>query len=106
MGRDEFTRLDTTIKDGEYHPAADGAMEWLKDFMLTNPTEYLKIKESLASTALSGNRLSELCVSTIYRLAKSKPVSDRYLLGLAWTVRQVYENGRIGKLNRQEDQAA
>jgi len=43
-------------------------------------------KEALASTALSGNRLAEICMGTIDRLAKGEPVSDRYLLGLAWTI--------------------
>jgi len=43
-------------------------------------------KEALASTALSGNRLAETCMGTIDRLAKGEPVSDRYLLGLAWTI--------------------
>jgi hypothetical protein len=75
-----------TIKEGEYHPAADSAMAWLKGYMVQHPIEYRWHKEALASTALSGNRLAEICMSTIERLANGEPVSDRYLLGLAWTI--------------------
>jgi hypothetical protein len=74
------------IKANEYHPAADSAMAWLKGYMVQHPREYLMAKESLASTALSGNRLAEICMGTIERLANGRPVSDRYLLGLAWTI--------------------
>ena len=81
-----------TIADGEYHPAADGAMTWLKTLMINDPKRYVTIKESLYSTALAGNQLAEICCSTIDRIATGQPVSDRYLLGLAWTVRQLYEH--------------
>jgi hypothetical protein len=77
---------NSTIKEGEYHPAADSAMAWLKGYMVQHPAEYLMHKEALASTALSGNRLAEICMGTIDRLANGQPVSDRYLLGLAWTI--------------------
>jgi hypothetical protein len=82
---------EATIQDGEYHPIADDAMHWLRQFMLTQPHEYAIIKESIYSTALSGHRASELCASTITRLANSEPVSDRYLLALAWLVRSLAE---------------
>ena len=77
------------IPAGEYHPAADSAMAWLKGYMVQHPADYLMHKEALASTALSGNRLAEICCGTIDRLAKGEPVSDRYLLGLAWTIREL-----------------
>lgn len=83
---------EATIQEGEYHPVADSAMHWLKTFMRDKPLEYLRIKEAIYSTALSGNRSSELCASTIDRLAAGQPVSDRYLLALAWLVRSIYED--------------
>ena len=46
------------------------------------------MKESLASTAIEGNRLAEICLGTIERLEKGQPVSDRYLLGLCWFLKQ------------------
>jgi hypothetical protein len=64
-------------------------MAWLKGYMVQHPHEYLMHKEALASTALSGNRLAEISLGTIDRLAKGQPVSDRYLLGLAWTIMKV-----------------
>ena len=86
---DEYGKLEPgslNVKKGEYHPAADSAMAWIKGYMVQHPAEYLMHKEALASTALSGNRLAEICMGTIDRLAKGEPVSDRYLLGLAWTI--------------------
>lgn len=78
-----------TIPETEHHPAADEAMFWLKQFMVNKPLEYLQIKESIYSMALSGNKMANYCVGTIERLAAGEPVSDRYLLGLAWTVRSI-----------------
>jgi hypothetical protein len=75
----------TEIPAGEYHPAADSAMAWLKGYMMQYPVDLMH-KEALASSALSGNRLAEICLGTIDRLAKGESVSDRYLLGLAWTM--------------------
>jgi hypothetical protein len=75
-----------TIAANEHHPAADSAYRWLKGYMVEDPLRWLQHKEALASTALSGNRQAEICMGTIDRLAKGEPVSDRYLLGLAWTI--------------------
>jgi hypothetical protein len=80
-----------TLTDKEYHPAADSAMIWIKWFIAADPLRWLQIKEALASTALSGNRMSEICLSTIERLASGAPVSDRYLLGLCWFLRDNFE---------------
>jgi hypothetical protein len=67
----------------EHHPAAYSAMEYIRNMDMQ---ELLKCREAFASTAIEGNRLSEVCGETLQRLIDSEPVSDRYLLGLAWTV--------------------
>jgi len=75
-----------TLKVGEPHPAAYAARDW----MLTIP--YLKLIEyqgSFANVAMSGNRLAEICFETLTRWLKKKPVSDRYILGLAWSLRRL-----------------
>ena len=77
---------DSEIKPDEFHPAAGSAYRWLKGFMITNPEDYRRSKEALASAALSGNRQGQICMGTIERLANAQPVSDRYLLGLCWTI--------------------
>lgn len=76
----------TTIKDGEFHPAARSAYRWLKGFMMTNPEDYTRSRLALSIAAESGNRQAQICMGTIERLASSQPVSDRYLLGLCWTI--------------------
>jgi hypothetical protein len=80
---------EATLAEHEHHPAADSAMDWyrqlpIKDLMIA--------KEAIASTALSGNRLAEICMSTLNRLEVGEPVSDRYLLGLCWLLRDLQDN--------------
>lgn len=74
-----------TIPAGEHHPAADLAMAYMRTVPLN---ELLLLRESFASCAIEGNRLSEICGETLERLLDGRPVSDRYLLGLAWMVRE------------------
>lgn len=76
-----------TLKQGEYHPAADSALKYIREYVLQDPF----IIESLASTALSGNRTAELGHETLRRIMNGEPISDRYLLGLAWTFKQIEE---------------
>jgi len=73
-----------TLKEDEYHPSADDAMHWFNKFVSTEPEKWFKMKESIFSSALSGNRLAEIMSSTISRIDEGLPVSDRYLLGLTW----------------------
>ncbi len=73
-----------TLAEGEHHPAADSAKEYLNRL---GSRELMRLQESFASVAMSGNRTAEICSETLDRLLLGQPVSDRYLLGLAWTVR-------------------
>lgn len=75
-----------TIRSDEFHPAARSAYRWLKGFMITNPDDYMRTKMALQIAAESGNRQAQVCMGTINRLASSQPISDRYLLGLCWTI--------------------
>ena len=68
----------------EPHPAAYDARRWLSE---QSPDELWKWRGAFASCAIEGNRLAEVCVETLNRLMNSQPVSDRYLLGLVWTMR-------------------
>lgn len=81
-----------TLKDTEYHPMADVAMAWLRAI----PYEQLLIaREALASTAISGNRTAEVCYETLERLMRGEKVSDRYLLGLCWLLRDMQDNKQL-----------
>lgn len=85
-----------TLKIGEHHPAADSAMTWFKRYVRRNSAmDIVILQQSLASTALSGNRLAECCSETLRRLLAGEPVSDRYLLGLIWTIREMEEMEEI-----------
>ena len=77
--------MNGTLRPDEYHPAADSA----KDYLSTLSAEQLCMwQEVFASTALSGNRLAQVCSETLNRLLTGLPVSDRYILGLAFVIKQ------------------
>jgi len=75
-----------TIQEGEYHPAANSALAYVNALRLNIPA-WLMFKEALASTALAGSRMAEILLSTVDRLDRGGMVSDRYLLGLAWYIK-------------------
>lgn len=68
----------------EPHPAAYDAKQWLAEQSFENLALW---QESFSSTAIEGNRLAEVCSETLNRLMRGEPVGDRYVLGLAWTMR-------------------
>lgn len=86
--KDESELLPT-----EHHMAADHAMQWLQEWKVANVDKYFMLKEAVASTALSGNRLAQVLYGTLERLGKGQPVSDRYLLGLCWYIKEIYLPG-------------
>lgn len=75
---------NSELKLGELHPSAHDALNWLKEYQLGNINRWMIMRESIASSAISGNRIAEVMQGTLDRLDKGKPVSDRYLLGLCW----------------------
>lgn len=68
----------------EPHPAARAAQEYLA--AMAGRGELSVWVESFASCAIEGNRLAEVCSETLDRLLHGQPVSDRYILGLAFTI--------------------
>lgn len=77
-----MTESPGTLKSDEFHPSAHIANRFIISY-ISKHNGYL-LHESLASCALSGNRSAELCSETLRRLLDREPVSDRYLMGLAW----------------------
>lgn len=73
-----------TLKEKEPHPAAHDALIYIQSLGLS---ELSILQESFSSCAIEGNRLAEVCSETLHRLMTGKPVSDRYLLGLAWYIK-------------------
>lgn len=77
---------ESELKPSEIHPSAYSAMEWFNKWR-SDLQDYFLLKESLASTAIEGNRTAQICLGTLERLEKNEKVSDRYLLGLVWFIR-------------------
>lgn len=78
-----------TLDRGEPHPSARDAMAW---FRVCLPARTLAIsREALASAAMSGDRAAEVGSETLERLLRGDPVSDRYLLGLCWMLRDMVD---------------
>lgn len=77
--------MNGELKLGEPHPAAITARDWIAS---RSPENIALWQEAFASCGLRGNRLGEICGETLRRLLAGEPVSDRYILGLAWTMRR------------------
>jgi len=75
-----------TLADREPHPAFASAVEW---FQQQTPDDLAKWRESLASCAIEGNRLGEVCCETLDRIDKRQPISDRYFMGLILTLKHL-----------------
>jgi hypothetical protein len=78
-----------TLAPTEPHPSAFPARDYLAK--LAREGKIPLYLEAFASTALSGNRLAEVCHETLQRMSNALPVSDRYVLGLAWAIRDMEE---------------
>ena len=70
-----------TLKDGEPHPSAVLALAWIRN---QSPENLAIWQECFSSCAIEGNRIGEICGETLHRIMTGQPVSDRYVLGLAW----------------------
>lgn len=73
-----------TLKIGEYHPAANSAAAWIRK---RGVADLMLWQEAFSSCAIKGNRLAEICGETLRRFMSGEPVSDRYIIGLAWEMR-------------------
>lgn len=81
--------MNGTLEEREPHPAAHDALRYVKSLGVTKLHIYL---ESFSSVALEGhNRSAEICGETLRRVIEGEPISDRYLLGLAWTLKNMEE---------------
>ena len=72
-----------TLKQGEPHPMAHPAA---KAILNLSVAERATLLEALSSNAIEGNRVAEICAETLRRVINHAPVSDRYVLGLAWFI--------------------
>lgn len=76
-----MTNDENTLQLGEPHPSAYIALDFIKSIPFKDLMLY---QEALASTALSGNRDAAISSETLRRWFHHEPVSDRYIMGLAW----------------------
>lgn len=67
----------------EAHPAASSALLAIASL---SSKDFAMWQESFSSCAIEGNRLAEVCAETLNRIRESKPVGDRFVLGLAWII--------------------
>ena len=76
-----------TLAPTEHHPSAPFAMEYIHKLKLAGRLNIYQ--EAFASCAIENNRLAEVCSETLRRVIDGEPVSDRYLLGLCWAIRDM-----------------
>ncbi len=73
----------TELNVGERHPSTSSAIQYVFE-KIHDPL----LLEALASCAIENNRIAEVCLGTINRIKNKQPISDRYLLGLAWFLKE------------------
>lgn len=76
-----------SLSESETHPAAEMAMEWFRDYQANCTEQWLAARGGIVTAAASGDSPARIMLSTIARLENGDPVSDRYLLGLCWVLR-------------------
>ena len=89
--KNETYGLDT-LNYGEAHPASCLALEYIRS---VPPVKMGLIRETLASCSVEDNRMAVICSGTLRRLDAGLPVSDRYVMGLAWAVKELAESSAI-----------
>jgi len=78
-----------TLKEDEPHPASVQALQYIQSLGFQRLLTY---QDAFASLSMEGsNRLAEICSGTLTKLIDAEPVSDCYLLGLAWTMKDMEE---------------
>jgi|ERR1044071_3983817 hypothetical protein len=90
--------MNDTLEAGEVHPSSYSAMRYIQSI---DPKKWMKHIEAISSSALSGNRMACIYMGTIERLEKKEPVSDRYLLGLAWFIKELEEMATRDAVDKQ-----
>lgn len=88
-----------TLKPGEPHPSAQGALNYVVALGNARKAELL---EAFSSCALSGSRSAEISAETLRRVMRREPVSDRYIMGLCLFLRTMEDNGGNSRIDNNE----
>jgi hypothetical protein len=81
--RPEKFNKGNILKKNEAHPACATAVKFLFAIPLGKLKELQSIMEA---NALNGNRLAKICSWSLSRFLDGKKMTDRDILGLAWTL--------------------
>lgn len=85
-----MTDNEAALELGEVHPGAHTALDYIN-------VHRHKWTEAIFSCAITENRTAQIAASTLGRLINKEPVSDRYLMGLAWFIYNL-ENGHADSM--------
>ena len=81
--------MNRELKENEVHPIAYQALAYVKRLGITKLSLYM---EAMCSVNIEHrNRETELCIGTLERVLQDRPVGERYILGLAWFLRDLEE---------------
>ncbi len=81
-----------TLRLGEPHPSSRAALRYVCELGFAR---HVILLESFSSCAIDGNRMAEVCAETLRRVIHAEPVSDRYVLGLAWEIRDMESSQNV-----------
>jgi hypothetical protein len=93
--------MNGELEPGVPHPCALDAVRWIHENL--SAVDLLQWREAFASSALAGSVIGDVCGETLDRFLDNKPVSDRYVLGLAWMLRECHVPNASEKDHSQEE---
>lgn len=79
--------MNKELAIGENHPSSPPAYAYVKSLYISG--EIHLYKEAIVKAAASGNRYSEICLETLEKIERNDPIGERYLLGLAWFLKEL-----------------
>jgi hypothetical protein len=81
--------MSDTLEKGEWHPISGRVLDYINSF---NIDELLILKNSINKIKHESgcsDKVTDVCMGTLDRIINGEPVSDLYLLGLAWFLMEI-----------------
>jgi hypothetical protein len=79
------------LKPAEVHPVAYHCLTYLQRIFKERPFLSACLSHTYSTTAIESNRIGEVCGETLRRYLKGEALGDRYIIALAWSIKDIIE---------------
>lgn len=98
--------LSGVLGEDEPHPASISALLYIKSWTQGNLTELAQVQEIFARFSVQGNRQAQVCYDTLHDIMNNEEPEDLYILGLAWTLKQMKDGIGLSKNKKDKNEEA